>query len=128
MARSERVSSVLPVPDWGTQVPHSAVKAAGVRLLTVVKVLLAGVMKSTWNLYRGQVAPAVLRKGFGAPAGGRMLPSRSPGNMKPSAVLSGPAVVTKVAVVPASMAGRSKANGCGPRYLLPAALKTLSPM
>jgi hypothetical protein len=49
-----------------------------------------------------------------APAGGRMEPSMSPGSSAPTLVESRP-VVTNVADVPASIAERLNANGCGPR-------------
>ena len=63
-----------------------------------------------------------LTYGFGEPAGGGVIPSRSAGMYASSVGLpSGPAM--KVAGVPASIASRSKANACGPRNAVPDALK-----
>jgi hypothetical protein len=67
-----------------------------------------------------------IRNGFGAPAGGAAEPSRSPGSIASFAELKTDElrVVTNVAGVPASMAARLNANGCGPRNAVPAELKT----
>ena len=56
--------------------------------------------------------------GFGAPEGGVVVPSRSDGRIASSLELSKP-VLTKVAGLPASIAVRLNANGCGPRKELP---------
>ena len=94
---------------------QSGVNAAGDMLAASVKVEFAGTAKSTWKRYSGHV-PVLLEAshGFGLPAGGTIDPSRSPGRMKPMLEDIRP-VVTKVAAVPASIAERSSAKGCGPR-------------
>src|SRR5438045_530793 len=103
MPRSARPSSRSAVPDCGTQLlvaGHSGVNAAGAMLLARVKVVLAGTEKSTWKRYSGQVALSLLAShGSGAPAGGRIEPSMSPGSNAPTLVERRP-VVTNVADVP----------------------------
>src|ERR1700675_280851 len=123
MARSPIASRYegAVTPTCGTQarvVGQRAVKAAGVSEPGEVKVELAGVVKSTWKRYSGQVELSpIAMKGAGEPAGGRVDPSRSAGSIPSLPLLktAGSRVVTNVAVVPASIAARSKANGCGPR-------------
>ena len=83
--------------------------------------------KSTWKRHSFQVAAVPdIRKGFGAPAGGAVEPSRSPGSIASFDGVNTAAfrVVTNVAGEPASIAARLKANGCGPRNAVPDELKT----
>jgi hypothetical protein len=67
-----------------------------------------------------------IRNGSGAPAGGAVEPSRSPGSIASFAELNTAEfrVVTNDAGEPASIAARLNANGCGPRKAVPAVLKT----
>src|SRR5436190_24273475 len=116
MPRSPSVSRVSPGGSCGTQAPPPQIgeKAAGVRVPPEVKVEFAGVAKSTWKRYSGQVElTPVLLNGFGAPTGGGVSPSRSAG-MKASLdglKKDGSRNVTKVAASPASIAARSRAKG-----------------
>jgi hypothetical protein len=92
-----------------------------------VKVEVAGVPKSAWNRHTFHVAASPdIRNGSDAPAGGSVEPSRSAGSMASFELLKtdGFLVVTNVAAVPASIAERSNANGCGPRKAVPEELKT----
>ncbi len=96
-----------------------------------VKVEAAGLPKSTWKRQRGHVAlNPTSTNGFGAPAGGWFEPSRSAGKIASLLLLkiAGSVVVMAVPGEPVSIAARLNANGCGPRYAVPAALKTLSLM
>ncbi len=90
-----------------------------------VKVELLGFVKSTWKRQSFQVGFVPISvNGFGAFAGGRIDPSKSAG-MSWSSVGPSIPVLTIVAALPASIAERSSANGCGPRKAVPDALKTL---
>src|SRR6266498_3546946 len=129
MPRSPSVSSVSPVPSCGTQDPPPQIteKGAGVSVAPSVNVEFAGTAKSTWKRYSGHVAfVPVLMNGFGAPAGGEFKPSRSAGmNWSLDGLKkAGSRNVTNVAGLPASIAARSKANGCGPRNAVPDELNT----
>src|SRR4026209_2880852 len=130
MARSPIASTRDVVPACGTQlrvVGQITVYPAGVRFPASVKVELAGVPKSQGSRQSSQVAKVPdIRTGFGAPAGGWVEPSRSPGRNASLAELntSGSRVVTNVAGWPASIAARLNANGCGPRKAVPDELKT----
>src|SRR5260370_39394867 len=79
----------VPPPDWGMQVPpspHASLKAAVVKVVGPVNVLLAGMAQATWNL---QTATWFEAKGgrctsaFGAPGGGRRAPPRAAGGGPP---------------------------------------------
>src|SRR5216684_4411383 len=80
--RSASESSCVDSPDWITQPRpplHNGVKGATGILRGPVKVELAGVVKSAWNLYRfREFTPKFITK-FGEPAGGGVWPSRSEG-------------------------------------------------
>jgi hypothetical protein len=65
--------------------------------------------------------------GFGAPAGGAMLPSRSAGRTGSAEEPSSP-VEMKVPAEPASIAARLNAKACGPRYEVPDGSNTMSLM
>ena len=89
-----------------------------------MNVELAGLTKSTWKRHSFQVAFVPISvNGFGEPEGGWFDPSRSAG-MSWSSVGPSMPVLTIVAGVPLSIAERSRANGCGPRNAVPAALNT----
>src|SRR5919198_9220 len=130
MPRSPSVSSAAEVPSCGTQAPPPQIteKAAGVSVPPSVNDELAGVAKSTWKRNSGHVAPtSSVRNGFGAPAGGGLLPSRSAGMNGSLPLLNqdGSRNVTKAGFgLPASMAARSNAKGCGPRKFFPPESKT----
>src|SRR6478736_10404890 len=128
MLRSPSVSSVSLVPACGTQdpadPPQITLNGSGVSVPPSVKVELLGVVKSTWKRQSFQVGFVPISvNGLGAFAGGRIDPSKSAGISWSSEGLSIP-VLTIVAGVPASIAVRSSANGCGPRKAVPAALNT----
>src|SRR3954451_18569974 len=125
MLRSPSVSSVSLVPAWGTQPPQITVKGEGVSVPACVKVEFDGVLKSAWKRQSFQVGLVPISvNGFGAPAAGWFSPSMSAGISWSSISVSLP-VLTIVAGLPASMAARLSANGCGPRNAVPPALKTL---
>src|SRR6266542_4124846 len=123
MPRSPIPSSLALVPASGMQarvVSHRMVYAAGDKLPPSVNVELAGVTKSTWKRQSFHVvvlASPFPRNGSGAPAGGGVEPSRSPGRNASDvgAKKIGSLDVTNVAEVPAIIAARLNANGCGPR-------------
>src|SRR5262249_39027842 len=120
-------SSRWLVPGCGIQVPprQASEKAAVGRTVGPVNVLLAGVVQSTWNFQTASwfaAAPSATT-GFGAPAGGRMVPSRSAGRRPQKAGL-----VLKhcwVADAPVSMRAGSKAQTLAPWNTVPAALNML---
>jgi len=89
-----------------------------VRLPPRVKVDVAGALKLTWKRQSFQVGSVPdIRNGAGAPTGGSVVPSRSAGMIVSLTELktAGARVVTNVAGLPASIAARLNANGCGPR-------------
>src|SRR6516164_5138179 len=119
MARSPMASSWSGTPAWGTQLlvfGQSTLNGLGVSVPALVNVELAGVAKSTWKRQTAQAAAfdPISVNGFGAPAGGGMVPSTSAGM---SWLSFGPSipVLMIVAGSPASIDVRSMANGCGPR-------------
>jgi len=63
--------------------PHAAVKAATGTTAGPVKVLLAGVAKSTWNFHRFSAFEPKFTTYSGEPAGGAMDPSRSEASRPP---------------------------------------------
>src|SRR5512140_984758 len=78
MRRSESASSFCEVPACGTV--NAVAKLGTVITVGPVKVLLAGIPKSAWNLNRlSEVVVWRVTKKFGDPAGGGVLPSRSEG-------------------------------------------------
>jgi len=127
MPRSPIASSPSPLPACGTQARvngQRTVNGAGVSVPATVQVEFAGFAKSTWKRWTGHVASVpTLTYGFGAPAGGGVIPSRSAGRNASSV---GPPRGAKmiVAGLPASIAVRSKANACGPRNAVPDELNT----
>ena len=89
--------------------PVNVAYAAGARAPPSVNVLLAGTAKSTWNRKSCQFGTSsVLSQGSGAPAGGRIEPSRSPGSSAPQFGSCSPGVMS-AAAAPVSMAARSMA-------------------
>src|SRR5215472_15638464 len=132
MLRSPSVSSVSLVPACGTQFPadppQTTLNGSGVRVPACVNVELDGLVKSAWNRQIFQVGFVPISVyGLGAPAGGRIEPSKSAGMSWSSDGLSMPVLMT-VAGLPFSMSARSSANGCGPRKAVPDALKMLKLM
>src|SRR5215469_17215166 len=136
MLRSDSPSSSSGTPACGTQprtpsvgTGQSWVNGSGVSEPALVNVELAGVAKSAWKRQTAQAeafAPISVN-GFGAPAGGWVDPSREAGMSWLSFGPSMPVLMT-VAGLPASIADRSSANGCGPRKAVPDALKMLKLM
>src|SRR5215469_1513230 len=132
MLRSARASSPSFEPSWGTQAlvfGQSTVNGSGVSEPALVNVALAGVVKSAWKRQTAQAEAfdPISVNGFGAPAGGWVDPSREAGMSWLSFGPSMPVLMT-VAGLPASIADRSSANGCGPRKAVPDALKMLKLM
>ena len=128
MLRSPSVSSLSETPACGTQAPaeppQTTLNGSGVSVPPSVKVEFAGVVKSTWKRQSFQVGLVPISvNGFGAPPGGRIDPSKSAG-MSWSSVGPSIPVLMIVAGLPASIAVRSIANGCGPRKAVPDALNT----
>src|SRR5260221_14603968 len=76
MRRSASESSCVVVPDCGMQVPppQSVENAATGMTVGPVKVELAGVAKSTWNLKRIRLLDPKNTREFGPPAGGAAVP------------------------------------------------------
>src|SRR5258708_38252015 len=87
MRRSASESSCVVVPDCGMQVPppQSVENAATGMTVGPVKVELAGVAKSTWNLKRFRLLDPKNTRKFGSPAGGAGVPSRAAGGRRPAA-------------------------------------------
>src|SRR5258708_8409156 len=85
MRQAASESSCVVVPDCGMQVPppQSVEKAATGMTVGPVKVELAGVAKSTWNLKRFRLLDPKNTRKFGSPAGGAVVPSRSAGRTAP---------------------------------------------
>src|SRR6516225_1709966 len=132
MARSPIASSPSLVPACGTQLRvfgQSTLNGWGVSEPALVNVELAGLAKSTWKRQTAQALAfdPISVYGFGAPAGGGMVPSMSAGM---SWLSFGPSipVLMIVAGSPASIAVRSSANGCGPRRNEPVESKMLKLM
>src|SRR5258706_9318785 len=90
MRRSPSESSFWAVPGWGTQLPPLQARAneATERLTGPLREVFAGVVQSTWNRHRLSEFAPMLSIGFGAPAGGGVAPSRSPGSRDPYVLLS----------------------------------------
>src|SRR5258708_27112573 len=86
MRQAASESSCGVVRDWGVQVapPQSVEKAATGMTVGPVKVELAGVAKSTWNLKRFRLLDPKNTRKFGSPAGGAVVPSRSAGSRPPT--------------------------------------------
>src|SRR6476659_9523087 len=85
MKRSAIASRLVCGASCGTHarvVGQSIVNGAAGRVAASVKVVLPGTAKSAWKrktLYAGVAAPGNSTNGLGAPAGGRLEPSKSPG-------------------------------------------------
>ncbi len=129
MLRSPSVSSVSGTPACGTQdpalPPQITLNGSGASVPASVNVELAGLTKSAWKRHSFQVGFVPISvNGFGAPEGGWFDPSMSAGMSWSSEGVRTP-VLTTVAALPASIADRSSANGCGPRKAVPEALKML---
>src|SRR5437899_1953503 len=100
--------------------PQTSLKLATEIAVGPVKVELLGLLKSTWNLKRFNVLGAEkVRKKFGSPAGGAVVPSRSEGNRL--ATLEPCWKQTMLAAPPLSINGRSKAQGFAPVNTIPKA-------
>ena len=128
MLRSPSVSSVSGTPNCGTHdpPPQITLNGFGMSVPARVKVELAGLTKSAWKRQSFQVAFVPISvNGFGAPEGGWFDPSMSAGMSWSSEGVSTRCWLTTVAGLPASIADRSSANGCGPRKAVPDALKML---
>src|SRR5690349_7340643 len=96
--------------------PHAGVKVDTGIFLDPVKVVLAGLAKSTWNFQRFRLFVPKLRKKLGDPVAGAVVPSRSEGSNPPKLVLSWKHCW--VALAPASMLVRSKAQTLAPAKLV----------
>jgi hypothetical protein len=119
MSRSPSESSLVDVRGCGMQVPppQAGVNGATGMLSGPVSVVLAGVVKSTWNFHSWRELLPKLRRKFGEPAGGRVAPSRSAGRTPPKLELSWKHCM--VAAAPLSNAPRSRAQTFAPAKELP---------
>ena len=91
ISRSASESSFWVTPGCGMHVPpplHAALNEATGIDVGPLNVVLAEFDQSTWNFQRFSAFVPKFRNGFGAPAGGGVVPSRSDGSRPPNAVLS----------------------------------------
>src|SRR3954454_244017 len=97
---------------------HAALKGATAIDVGPVNVVLAEFDQSTWNFHRFSEFTPKFRNGFGAPAGGGVVPSTSDGRRPPNAVLSWKHCCV-ADVSPARSFARSSAQTLLPAKVLP---------